>query len=75
MPGYREDDRGDDDPEPYEMDVQPPRDGRDVLHTSDRRDRAGLDELDGYLTRLGLNSGIVIIFDRRREARQEPPDT
>jgi hypothetical protein len=35
----------------------------------------GLEQLDGYLSRLGLDSGILIIFDRRPRARQELPDT
>jgi hypothetical protein len=35
----------------------------------------GLQQLDGYLTRLGLDSGILIIFDRRPSTRNEPPDT
>jgi hypothetical protein len=36
---------------------------------------AGLEQLDGYLTRLSLDSGILIIFDRRPKALHEPPDT
>jgi hypothetical protein len=36
---------------------------------------AGLEQLDGYLSRLGLGSGILIIFDRRPSTRYEPPDT
>ena len=43
-------------------------------HQSDPLD-AGLEQLDGYLSRLGLGSGILIIFDRRPSTRYEPPDT
>jgi hypothetical protein len=34
----------------------------------------GLEQLDGYLTRLGLDSGTLLIFDRRPSAVKQPPD-
>jgi hypothetical protein len=34
----------------------------------------GLTQLDGYLDRLGLDSGTLLIFDRRPSAVKRPPD-
>jgi hypothetical protein len=34
----------------------------------------GLAQLDGYLARLGLETGTLLIFDRRPAAVEQPPD-
>ena len=34
----------------------------------------GLAQLDGYLKRLGLDTGTLLIFDRRPSAVKQPPD-
>ncbi|MGH3166793.1 MAG: ATP-binding protein [Trebonia sp.] len=34
----------------------------------------GLTQLDGYLDRLGLDSGTLLIFDRRPSAAEQPPN-
>jgi hypothetical protein len=36
--------------------------------------KEGLVQLDGYLTRLGLETGTLLIFDRRPTAVKRPPD-
>jgi hypothetical protein len=33
-----------------------------------RPDRRGLAQLDGYLDRLGLGTGVMVVFDRRPNA-------
>jgi hypothetical protein len=41
-----------------------------------RRDplKEGLAQLDGYLARLGLDTGTLLIFDRRPSSAEEPPE-
>lgn len=36
--------------------------------------KEGLLQLDGYLTRLGLETGTLLIFDRRPATVKRPPD-
>ncbi len=36
--------------------------------------KEGLTQLDGYLDRLGLDSGTLLNFDRRPSAVKRPPD-
>jgi hypothetical protein len=43
------------------------RDGRPDPRAS------GLDQLDGYLERLGLSHGALVVFDRRAAALEGPP--
>ena len=46
---------------------------QDVKHTGDPLEE-GLEQLDGYLERLGLDSGTLLIFDRRPSAVERHPD-
>jgi hypothetical protein len=36
--------------------------------------KEGLAQLDGYLARLGLDTGTLLIFDRRPSSAEEPPE-
>jgi hypothetical protein len=53
---------------------------REAVEVKVRRSRGGdplkegLAQLDGYLARLGLDSGTLLIFDRRPSAVEQPPD-